>query len=254
MALTRQQDAFGHALRAFLDGGRQPGIVERDDGYIGVSGATGMYFSEYDDWPAFEKEAMEYASGRVLDIGSGAGRHSLYVQSKGLDVLGIDNSPLAIEVCKQRGLRNAKVIPVNKINSSLGIFDTVLMMGNNFGLFGSFDGARWLLKKFSKITSTNGRIIAVTNDVYKTDIPEHLSYHEFNRNRGRMAGQIRLRVRYKKYATPWFDYLMVSKEEMENIQQEKTNREPVKGKRSFQDRLPFFLFGWSERKWLTRGL
>ena len=26
-----------------------------------------------------------------------------------------------------------------------------------------------------------------------------------------------MKIRYKKYATPWFDYLMVSKEEMENI-------------------------------------
>ena len=106
---------------------------------------------------------------------------------------------------------------ITQINSKLGVFDTILMMGNNFGLFGSFKGTRRLLKKLSKITSGNGRIIAGSNDVYKTETPEHLSYHELNRERGRMAGQIKLRVRYKKYTTPWFDYLMVSKEEMENI-------------------------------------
>ena len=32
-----------------------------------------------------------------------------------------------------------------------------------------------------------------------------------------MSGQVRIRVRYKKYATPYFDYLMVSKEEMKKI-------------------------------------
>lgn len=32
-----------------------------------------------------------------------------------------------------------------------------------------------------------------------------------------MSGQIRLRVRYRTYCTPWFDYLMVSKAEMEGI-------------------------------------
>ena len=32
-----------------------------------------------------------------------------------------------------------------------------------------------------------------------------------------MAGQLRMRVRYKKYVTPWFDYLLVSKDEMESI-------------------------------------
>lgn len=32
-----------------------------------------------------------------------------------------------------------------------------------------------------------------------------------------MSGQIRLRIRYKQYATPWYDYLFVSKSELENI-------------------------------------
>jgi SAM-dependent methyltransferase len=219
--LKDYQDAYGHGLYEYLTGKRgQADIVEieeRDDGYIDWSGGPKGYFNEYKDWRPYEKKAMRYAKGRVLDIGSGAGRHSLYLQGKGLDVLGIDNSPLAIEVCKSRGLRNAKVVPISQINSKLGVFDTILMLGNNFGLFGSFEGAKRLLKKFSKITSENGRIIAESNDVYKTKVPEHLSYHELNRKRGRMAGQIRLRVRYKKYATPWFDYLMVSKDEMENI-------------------------------------
>ena len=216
--LRDHQDAYGHEVYDYLKNKRGQGeIVERGDGYIDVSGGPKAYFSEYKDWPPHEKKAIRHARGRVLDIGSGAGRHSLYFQGKGLEVLGIDNSPLAIEVCKLRGLRNTKVMSISQINSKLGVFDTILMLGNNFGLFGSFKGTRRLLKKLSKITSGNGRIIAGSNDVYKTETPEHLSYHELNRERGRMAGQIKLRVRYKKYATPWFDYLMVSKEEMENI-------------------------------------
>ena len=101
-----------------------------------------------------------------------------------MDVLGIDNSPLAIKVCRLRGLRNTKVTSITQINSKLGVFDTVLMLGNNFGLFGSFEGARRLLKKLGKITSENGRIIAESNDVYKTEVPEHLNYHELNRKGG----------------------------------------------------------------------
>ena len=38
-----------------------------------------------------------------------------------------------------------------------------------------------------------------------------------NRKRGRMSGQIRMRARYKRYVTPWFDYLMVSPAEMEAL-------------------------------------
>jgi cyclopropane fatty-acyl-phospholipid synthase-like methyltransferase len=219
--LMDKQDAFGHEMYdCFIDEKKRSyivEIVERDDGYIEATGGPVRYLSEYKIWPSYYKKAMRYARGRVLDIGCGAGRHAVYLQGKGLDVVGIDNSPLAIEVCKQRGLKDARVLSINQINSKLGIFDTILMMGGNFGLFGSFNGAKRLLKKLAKITSRKGRIIAESMDIYQTDNPDHLSYQEFNRRRGRMSGQVRFRVRYKKYATPWFDYLMVSKEEMANI-------------------------------------
>jgi SAM-dependent methyltransferase len=215
------QDAFGHEMfDCFIDEkqrNRIVEIVERDDGYIEATGGPVRYFSEYKKWPPYYKKAIKYARGRVLDIGCGAGRHAVYLQKKGLDVVGIDYSPLAIEVCQRRGLRDARVLPINQISARLGTFDTVIMMGNNFGLFGSFNDARRLLKKLDRITSGKGRIIAETIDVYQTDSPDHLSYHEFNRQRGRMGGQVRLKVRYKKYATPWFDYLLVSKDEMADI-------------------------------------
>jgi len=67
------------------------------------------------------------------------------------------------------------------------------------------------------MASKNALIIAVSNDVYKTDNPNHLEYQKFNREKGRMSGQIRIRVRFQKYATKWFDYLMVSKKEMNEI-------------------------------------
>jgi 2-polyprenyl-3-methyl-5-hydroxy-6-metoxy-1,4-benzoquinol methylase len=52
-----------------------------------------------------EKKAIDYAKGRVLDVGCGAGRHILYLQKKGLKVLGIDQSPLAVNMCKLRGAK-----------------------------------------------------------------------------------------------------------------------------------------------------
>lgn len=215
--MKRAEDAFGRMLWAYYNGQRVFEIDERDDGYIEASTSPKMYFSDYEDWPQHEKKAMEYVKGRVLDIGCGAGRHSLYLQKKGLDVLGIDNSPLAIKVCKLRGLKKAKIMSIEDIDFKPKSFDTIIMMGNNFGLFGSFQKARSLLKRFHKITSDDGLIVAETRDPYKTDNPAHLEYHELNRKRGRMGGQVRIRVRFEKYATPWFDYLFVSKEEMDEI-------------------------------------
>lgn len=192
-------------------------IVERDDGFFGVSTGAKYYFAEYRSWHDREKKAMQYVRGRVLDVGCGAGRVSLYLQKKGFDVLGVDVSPLAIRVCKMRGLRNARVLPITKLCSKVGNFGTVIMFGNNFGVFGNRKRAKWLLKRLYRMTSENARIIVDSLDPYKTNDPDHLRYHRFNKRRARMAGQLRIRVRYRKYVTPWFDYLLVSQPEMRNI-------------------------------------
>lgn len=212
------EDAFGRALYdCFLGKSDCEIIIERDDGYIDLDIDTNKYFAEIEDWEPHYREAMKYAKGRILDVGCGAGRHSLYLQDMGFEVVGIDISPKAIETCRSRGLLDARVMSINEISSKLGRFDTILMLGNNFGLFGSYIGAKSLLKKFHSITNKHARIIAETRDIYQTSNPFHLEYHDLNRRRNRMPGQLRIRARYKKYATPWFNYLMVSKSEMEQI-------------------------------------
>ncbi len=219
--LKPEEDAFGQEILACHKGERASEIVERDDGYFDASPkGPKMYFSEYEDWLLVEKKAIEFVKGRVLDIGCGAGRHSLYLQENGFDVLGIDNSPLAIRVCKLRGLKKAEVMAIEDVNFKPDSFDTIIMMGNNFGLFGSFKRARRLVKKFHKMTSRNGLIIASTRDAYKTDNPDHLEYHRLNKERGRMGGQLRIRIRFRKYVGRWFDYLIVSKKEMKEILKE----------------------------------
>lgn len=217
--LDEAQDGYGQALYDYFHHGEGFELVERDDGYIAPAGGPQAYFSSYQEWPTYQQEAIEYARGRVLDIGCGAGRHALYLQEQGLDVLGVDISPKAIEVCKARGLRRARVLSITELSFRVGTFDTIVMLGNNFGLFGSFKRARWLLRRFRNMTTEGGRIVAESRDPYATDKPEHRHYHALNRSRGRMGGQLRLRIRYKRYATPWFDYLIVSQEEMENILQ-----------------------------------
>lgn len=216
--MDSRQDAFGQELLDHLAGKKTYEIIERDDGMFGVGLGASLYFSEYEDWSAAEKEAMTYVRGRVLDIGCGAGRHALYLQGQGLDVHGIDNSPGALEVCRRRGFTQTSQMPLTQVSRKLlGVFDTVLMMGNNFGLVGNPRRARWFLRRLKGMTSPEARIIAVTRDVGYTDEPEHLAYHARNRAQGKPPGQVRIRVRYKRYVTPWIDLLMVNKNELGQI-------------------------------------
>lgn len=223
MTLTNKKqfvDGYGEQLWSYFKTGEPKSeIVERDDGFLSHGRFGGeLYFSEYRKWDQIDKAAMKHVKGRVLDIGCGAGRHSLYLQGKGFNVTGIDNSPLAIKVCRARGLKKARLMPIKEIDQfKPNSFDTVIMMGNNFGLFGSFKLAKSLLKKLHRITSPAALIIASTRDPYTTKDPGHLVYHERNRKRGRMPGQLRLRIRFKGYIGNWFDYLLVSKDELTEI-------------------------------------
>jgi SAM-dependent methyltransferase len=213
------QDAYGHQLLAqFNSQAATAEIIERDDRYIDTGSEAGMYFSGYKQWSPPERRAIKLARGRVLDIGCGAGRHSLYLQQKGLDVTGIDVSPCAVKVSKLRGLAKALVRSITDVDKFRpGAFDTIIMLGNNFGLFGSAKGAKQILKKLYRITAPEARIIAGTRNPYKTGDRNHLQYHRLNRKRGRMAGQVRMRVRFERAVGPWFDYLLVSPEEMEDV-------------------------------------
>lgn len=213
-----KRDAYGQEILAFFQGKKAYEVVERDDGFVDFSGGAAMYFTEFAAWPTIQQQAIAQAKGTVLDVGAGAGRVALYLQQKGCDVVAIDNSPLAIRVCKRRGVKRATVLPIEKIGTfKPETFDTIVMFGNNFGLFGNFKKAQRLLKTFHKITSPHALIITENVDPYRTEDPAHLSYHKRNKKRGRMPGQLRLRIRYRQYVGDWFDYLLVSQSEMKQI-------------------------------------
>lgn len=215
--LRDEEDAMGHLMWDHFQGQEVHEVVEREDGYIEATNGPAAYFAPYEEWAPHEQRAMAFARGRVLDIGVGAGRHALHLQEQGLDVTGADISPRALRVAEERGLAKIVGAGVTQLSRRVGTFDTLMMMGNNFGLFANPRRMRWLLRRFAAMTGDGARIIAETRDVYRTDVAEHLAYQASNRDRGRMSGQIRIRVRYKRRATPWFDYLMVSREELEDL-------------------------------------
>jgi SAM-dependent methyltransferase len=217
MQMLGTTDAYGHALYDSYHGEDVQVFVERDDGFIDTDAMIDIYFEDPSETDDAVREALDKAEGRVLDIGCGAGRHALYLQRQGLDVVGIDNSPLAIQLCRERGLKDARVLSIDDISPALGRFDAIVMLGNNFGLFGSRKRMRRILKKLDGITGDNACIYAECLDPYDTDFPCHLRYHKFNLQRDRMGGQLRIRIRYENHATPWFDYLFASRDEIREL-------------------------------------
>src|SRR5262245_37916959 len=215
--MPTQTDAYGRLVYAHYKGLPSTEIIERDDHWFGVSAGAPAYFAPFEKWPSVERRAMQLVRGRVLDVGCGAGRVALHLQARGHEVVAVDISPLAVKTCRLRGVRDARVCSVTQIGRRLGEFDTIVMLGNNFGLFGNPRRARWLLRRFHGLTSPRARIVAESRDPYKGATAEHRRYQQLNRRRGRLPGELRIRVRYGQARTPWFDYLIVSAPEMREI-------------------------------------
>jgi len=191
-------------------------VVERDDGYVDSIQGSG-YLAPFEAWPEHERKAMELVRGRVIDLGCGAGRVSLYLQERGFDVVGLDISRVALKVCRERGLRKVRLGSIQSLRLPPNSFDTAIFFGNNFGLVRTPPGAKRVLRDLHRILSDGGLILAETRDPYKTEEPAHLAYHKMNRRKGRLAGQIRMRVRYGQYSTPWFDWLILSRDELAGV-------------------------------------
>ena len=157
---------------------------------------------------------MRFARGRVLDVGCGAGRVGLHLQGRGHEVVGIDVSPLAVEIARERGLADVRLGTLATAVGSGEHFDTILLLGNNLGLLGGELQGRNLLRTLADVATDRGRVLAGSHDPYDGASDLKRRYQERNRARGRMGGVERLRVRYHHYATPWYDVLFASREEV----------------------------------------
>nr|WP_296072979.1 class I SAM-dependent methyltransferase [uncultured Actinoplanes sp.] len=221
-------DAFGEMIRdAYavrtgtgprpLAGGRVPRpvieVIERDDGLINGAPAD-HYLDEPAEWQPHDHRALRLCRGHVLDIGVGAGRTAVEIQRRGMAVTGLDTSRGAIEVARRRGLRDTVLNTIDAYAVARARYDTFLLLGNNLGLLESRQRAPIFLDALARLANPGARIIAQGTDPYGTTDPVHVSYHRRNRERGRLGGQLRLRLRYRMLATEWFDYLNCSIEEL----------------------------------------
>ena len=120
-------------------------------------------FRGFSEMPSIEKKALELAKGKVLDVGCGAGSHSLYLQDKGLEVTAIDTSKGAIEVCKLRGVSDVREIDLLDLKD--GKFDTILLLMNGTGIFQKLELIDAYLQQLKSLLNPNGQILIDSSDL-----------------------------------------------------------------------------------------
>ncbi len=216
MLIDIEKDPIGSALLDFYQQGEDTAISVNLDIADEDSLMPSYFFRRYEAFPELEQEAMQQCRGKVLDVGAGAGSHSLYLQSQGFDVTALDVSPKSVDVMKARGLNSVQLVDFFEYKE--GSFETILFLMNGIGLVKNLEGFTRFFKHVKSLLAPNGQIILDSSDLiymfeqedgsYLIDINE--AYH----------GEVEFHLSYKNIKGEPFNWLYVSEELLQDAAEE----------------------------------
>ena len=161
-----------------------------------------IYFRSQNKMPKLEQMALTLCKGNVLDVGAGAGSHTLALQEEGFAVTAIDISSKAAEVMQHRGVKNIKTGDVFSYIDET--FDTLLFMMNGIGFTGNTNRLRLFLQHAKTLLKPNGQLLFDSSDVayvYDYKLPDRETYY----------GEITYQYEYKNERTDWFTWLYIDR-------------------------------------------
>ena len=134
-------------------------------------------FRSIQSMPILERTALQMATGRILDVGAGSGCHALALQEMGKDVCAIDISPLSVEVMKQRGVNDPRLI--NLFDETFSeTFDTILMLMNGSGIIGRLNNMPEFFQRMKRILRPGGCIVIDLAGDYYGEIDFQMQYKD----------------------------------------------------------------------------
>lgn len=168
-------DLFGKAILDYQTNNSPEDLITETNISESDEMSVAYLFRSFNEMPKLEKKALQLAKGRILDVGCGAGSHALHLQEKGFDVTAIDISANAIKACKLRGLKNVSVQNILEIQDEK--FDTLLLLMNGTGIFGTLAETSKHLQKLKSLLNPGGQILIDSSDIiYMFDQDQDGSY------------------------------------------------------------------------------
>jgi SAM-dependent methyltransferase len=208
------KDLFGKAMYDFQTNNSPEDIITETSISEEDEMSVEYLFRSYDEMPKIEQKALQLATGKILDVGCGAGSHSLSLQNdRNLNVVSIDISEKAIETCRLRGLKNAQV--QNVLDFEGEKFDTILLLMNGTGIFGKLENCNKYLSKLKSLLNPGGQILIDSSDIiYMFDededggkwIPSETEYY----------GELTFTISYKGEKEETFDWLYLDYNTLQN--------------------------------------
>ncbi|MBP6425010.1 MAG: methyltransferase domain-containing protein [Flavobacterium sp.] len=158
------KDLFGKAILDYQTNSSPENIITSTSISEEDEMEVAYLFRSFDEMPAIEQKALQLANGKTLDIGCGAGSHSLYLQNeRNIDVHSIDISKNAIQACLLRGLKNIRAIDVLDLENEK--YDTILLLMNGTGIFETLEKSTTYLQKLKSLLNPNGQILIDSSDI-----------------------------------------------------------------------------------------
>jgi len=159
------KDLFGKAILDFQTNNSPEDLITETTISEEDEMSVAYLFRDYSRMPILEQKALLLAKGKVLDVGCGAGSHSLYLQNeKKLTVTSIDISEKAVKACKLRSVLNAKVEDLLRFETDEK-FDTIILLMNGTGIFGKLENVPNYLQKLKSLLAENGQILIDSSDI-----------------------------------------------------------------------------------------
>ncbi|MCV2487487.1 class I SAM-dependent methyltransferase [Flavobacterium sp. SH_e] len=208
------KDLFGKAIFDFYTKNSPQDIITETSISEEDEMSVEYLFRNYNEMPKIEQKALQLAKGKILDVGCGAGSHTLSLQNeRNLDVTAIDISEKAIETCLLRGIKNAKA--ENILDFEGEKFDTILLLMNGTGIFGQLKNCNTYLTKLKSLLNPGGQILIDSSDIiYMFDededggkwIPSENDYY----------GELVFNISYKGEKEEPFDWLYLDYNTLQN--------------------------------------
>ena len=198
-------DIFGKAISDYYSNKKETIIKvlsnDFDDDEIPVS----YLFRTYSEMPIIEQKALDLSKGKVLDVGCGAGSHSLHLQnSKKLHVTSIDTSKGAIEICKEQGIFNAHC---DDFYNHSDKYDTLLLLMNGSGIIGTLNNFNTFFSHLKTLLNTKGQVLIDSSDLIYLFENEDGEYW-VDAAKG-YYGEMQYQLSYNNQTSEVFDWLYV---------------------------------------------
>lgn len=161
-------DPFGRAIHDYYQNTQSVPLIQREGPEAKEHPIEKYYFDEFSADDSYGEWLETWLSGPLLDMGAGAGKHSLYFQDQ-FETVAIEVSEYLVETMRKRGVNDAHRVDMFSLRETFSrdSFQSALAHGTQLGLAGSMQGLRRFLGDLAFVTIPNATAVL---DCYDPDM------------------------------------------------------------------------------------